>query len=302
MKQFIYMDVDQINSIIAQNEKGLIEAMTQEKDDENINHNSKKLDIGLDAEAGASIWKLAKAEAALHTKVQEDNSNTKQTTTREIIAKTLHDAAFDIAYKAISPIVVELGYDTADPGDNVEISRTFQFVDLDYLEGLFTKGGVVDYIKQSERERIELNVNEYAEKNLNRDQRRQKASDIKKMKSNQIGDMEKQYDKIHDVITALGKIVPYKHMLVSADGYLIPVEDTYFRVNPNSMGLMFGGEMKCVGMITNIIGEDSNPDDDKDIFATIQFAVNEVLRSILPTSKNNLYVVSPLAIYYENGM
>lgn len=89
-------------------------------------------------------------------------------------------------------------------------------------------------------------------------------------------------------------------MLLSGDGYLIPVEDKCFRVNPTNMGFKFGGEIKCIGMITNVIGEDTNPNDDNNVFATLQFTVNEVVRSILPTSENNLYVVHPLAIYYES--
>ena len=53
-------------------------------------------------------------------------------------------------------------------------------------------------------------------------------------------------------------------------------------------------------MITNIIGEDANPNDDKNVFATLQFTANEVLRRILPTSQSNLCVIHPIAIYYEN--
>lgn len=63
---------------------------------------------------------------------------------------------------------------------------------------------------------------------------------------------------------------------------------------------MYGGEIKCVGMITNVIGKDSNPNDKANIFANLQFSVNEALRRILPTEEENLYVVSPIAIYYEN--
>ena len=51
-------------------------------------------------------------------------------------------------------------------------------------------------------------------------------------------------------------------------------------------------------MITNIIGEDTNSDDEKNIFATLQFTVNNILRKILPTSQSNLCVIHPIAIYY----
>ena len=91
-------------------------------------------------------------------------------------------------------------------------------------------------------------------------------------------------------------MIPYERMLISSDGYLIPCDNTYFRVNPKSMGFMYGGEITCVGMITNIIRESSAESDD--IFAALHYTVNEALKKILPTDKENIYVIHPIAIYY----
>ncbi len=65
------------------------------------------------------------------------------------------------------------------------------------------------------------------------------------------------------------------------------------------MRYKYGGEITCVGMVTNIIGEDANPCDEKNIFATLQFSVNEVLRSFLPTDEVNLCVLHPIAVFYN---
>lgn len=70
------------------------------------------------------------------------------------------------------------------------------------------------------------------------------------------------------------QIVPYKRMLVSSDGHLIPLEDKYFRDNPQTMGFKHGGYVTCVGYITNVIGETSAPNSDN-IFAQLQFMVNQ---------------------------
>ncbi|HIT57184.1 hypothetical protein B5G34_04390 [Flavonifractor sp. An82] len=93
------------------------------------------------------------------------------------------------------------------------------------------------------------------------------------------------------------QIVPYTRMLVSPDGYLIPLEDKYFRDNPQTMGFKHGGYVTCVGYVTNVIGETSTPDSDN-IFAQLQFMVNQVLVSILPTREKDLFVIHPIAIYY----
>jgi hypothetical protein len=300
MRQFLYLDIDIINSIIAQNEKGLVNSVTTEKENETQGTFSKSLSIGVNGEAGANILKLAKAEASLNVGGEILGESEQRTTAKEIIAKTLHDASFDIAYDAISPVVVEFGKDTADPGDYIELKRVFDFVDLEYLEDLFSKNGIIDWLKKSEREKIEQKASEFTNANMNREQRRQ-GNGATKQKINELKKQsDKQYDDVRDIISALGKIVPYNRMLVANDGYLIPVEDKYFRINPTSMGFMYGGEIKVIGMITNIIGADTNPMDSDNVFATIQFSVNEALRSLLPTNKNNLYVVAPIAIYYEN--
>lgn len=300
MKQFLYLDYDIVNSIIAQNEKGLIDSITTENDEEQQKGKTKTFSTDATGEAGANIWKLAKAEASLNIGVEIQGESRHQTATKEIIAKTLHDASFDIAYNAIKPTEICFGKDTADPGGYIEMKRVFDFVDLDYLEGLFSKNGIIDLIKKSARKDIEDSADVYANDNLNREQRRKGANIVNQKVSELIKQSDKQYDDIYEMISAIGKIIPYSRMLVSGDGYLIPVEDKYFRINPTSMGFLYGGDIKVVGMITNIIGEDTNPKDKNNVFATIQFSVNEVLRGLLPTNENNLYVVSPIAIYYEN--
>lgn len=47
-----------------------------------------------------------------------------------------------------------------------------------------------------------------------------------------------------------------------------------------------------------IIGADTNPNDPKNMFATLQFTVNEALRKILPTNKENLCVIHPIGVFY----
>ena len=64
------------------------------------------------------------------------------------------------------------------------------------------------------------------------------------------------------------QIIPYNRMLISSDGYLIPLDDRYFRIDAQNLGFKYGGEITCVGMITNIIGEDTDPNDSQNIKMT----------------------------------
>ncbi len=298
MKQFLYLDTDIVNSIIAQSEKGLV----QEQSQENENSKSKETHIGGSLEgSGAtegSFLKLAKAEASLSLSGEFGKDYSSGNASREIISKVLHDAAFDIAYTYIKPQNFEAGKNNSDDyGDYVELTRVFDFVDMDYLENLFSKNGLVDFLKKTSKEKIETEASKITD-GLNREQLRTTCKQIKGEIKKLIADSDKQYDDIHDIIVAFRQLMPYTRMLISYDGYLIPLDDKYFRVSPENLGFKYGGEITCVGMITNIIGADTNPNDPKNVFATLQFTVNEVLRTILPTSADNLCVIHPIAVFY----
>jgi hypothetical protein len=298
MKQFLYLDTDIVNSIIAQSEKGLI----QEQSEENGSDKKKDTHISGSMEgsgtAGGSFLKLAKAEANLSLSGELGKEYVSSTTSREIISKVLHDAAFDIAYGYIKPQKLSVGKnDSGEYGDYVELTRVFDFVDMDYLEKLFSKNGLIDFLKKNDKEKIETEASR-ATGGMNRAQLRSTEKTIKSELKKLIAESDKQYDDIHDTIVAFRQLMPYARMMISYDGYLIPMDDQYFRIDPQNLGFKYGGEITCVGMITNIIGADTNPNDPKNMFATLQFTVNEALRKILPTNKENLCVIHPIAVFY----
>ena len=89
MKQFLYLDTDIVNSIIAQSEKGLI----QEQSEENGSDKKKGTHISGSMEgsgtAGGSFLKLAKAEANLSLSGELGKEYVSSTTSREIISNEL---------------------------------------------------------------------------------------------------------------------------------------------------------------------------------------------------------------------
>lgn len=298
MKQFLYLDTDIINSIIAQTEKGLVQSLSDEEVSTETETDSLNASIKGTGTIGGSIVKLAKAEANLSGSLESIEGGSLSSTSRQIISKTLHDAAFDIAYTYISPSEIELQSRSNDEtGNYVELTRVFDFVDLDYLEKLFEKDGIIEFIKKTSAEQIEAEA-EKVKEGHNREQLRKAGINFKQEIKKAIDANNKQYDDIAVIIKAMRGLIPYNRMLISSDGYLVPLNTKYFRVDPLDLGFKYGGEITCVGMITNIIGEDTNPNDENNIFATVQFTANEVLRKLLPTSENNLCVIHPIAIYY----
>lgn len=300
MKQFLYLDIDIVNSIIAQSEQGLIESLSNEEVSSDTETDDSKVSVNAKSKLGGSLAKLVKAEVSLAGSLESMESGTSTLTSREIISKTMHDAAFDIAYSYINPTQVGYRNHGADnTGNYVEIKRVFDFIDFDYLEGLFRKEGIIEYIKNNTAKKIEEEAKRIKE-GYNREQLRKAKINFNSAIKEAVNTSNEEFDEIAAIIKAIRGLIPYNRMLISNDGYLVPLNTKYFRVDPVDLGFKYGGEITCVGMVTNIIGKDTNSNDEKNIFATLQFTANEVLRSMLPVKQNTLCVIYPIAIYYGN--
>lgn len=300
MKQFLYLDTDIVNSIIAQAEKGLVTSTSNEKEVTDTEETTTSPTSTTAEKLGGSLLKLVKAEADIASELDAVENGSTTYASREIVAKTLHDAAFDIACAKISLITVKQGDQSNDEtGNYVQLTRVFDFVDFDYLEGLFSTDGVIDFIKKSEASQIEAKAEEM-KAGTNREQLRKAGNNFKAEVKKLIATNNKQYDDISNIIKLMRNLIPYSRMLISRDGYLVPLSDKYFRVDYSDIGFKYGGNITCVGMITNIIGEDCDPCDQNNIFATLQHTSNEILRSLLPTKEKNICVIHPIAIYYGN--
>ena len=149
LKQFIYLDNDIVNSIIAQSENGFITDISTETETEDEKKTQKEGGTQISGTAGGSILKLAKAEATLDIEGKIGSENAHRSSSRELINKTLHDAAFSIAYADVKPRTVSFNdKDEGTYGDYIEIKRVFDFVDFDFLSNMFAKGGIIDFIKK----------------------------------------------------------------------------------------------------------------------------------------------------------
>lgn len=296
MKQFVYLDTDSVNSIIAQSNSGLIGQKTTETSDLSSETTHKELGGSGTGSVEGGLMRLAKFKGALSLEGKMGTGNESQSVLKEIETKTLHDAAFDIAHEYISTTYSVEGTNT-DIGSYVELDRTFDFVDFNYIDSLFSEDGFLSYIKKTEKEKIEIQAQSVTE-SLPREQRRKSGTALKQELKKIIDTNNKQYDDIMDIVKIIKSLIPYSKMLVSSDGYLIPLEDKHFRDNPKTIGFKHGGSMTCFGYITNVIGQEAEPDSGN-IFGTLQHMVNEIIRSLIPTQKDNLFILHPIALYYD---
>lgn len=160
----------------------------------------------------------------------------------------MHDAAFDFAYKYIKPKDYPFGNNNPDEyGDYVKLNRVFDFVDLPYLEKVVSQGGLLDYYKKESKKKADEHINE-KETSLNTKQFKAAKNALRDKANKIIKAQNQEFDDVHDLITMVRKLIPYSRMLLSADGYLIPLDDKYFRINPDNLGFKYGGDITCVGV------------------------------------------------------
>ena len=298
MKQFLYLDTDIVTSIIAQTEKGLITQMTNEQEKETGTEKQKAGKMEVNAGGSGKILKILQADSAISLDGQASKTEYSNNSSKEVVEKIFHDASFDIAYNYISPTKAEIEAQSYnEEGKYIEIKRVFDFADFDYIEGLFEKDGFIDFIKKQNAQQLENTVETISEGN-NRNQMRAVSAKIKQEIKNQTKMNNKQLDDVLLIIKAFRCLIPYSRMMISRDGLLIPLDDKYFRINPSNLGFKYGGEMTCVGLVTNIIKKDTDVKDEDNIFATIQQSANETLRGFLSSIQNDLCVIHPIAVYY----
>ncbi len=195
---------------------------------------------------------------------------------------------------------IKSNYDT-DPEDAdlcsyIELTESFDFVDLSYIDSFLSGSSFIDYIKKDEKAKIEAIFNAKMEAELNREQQRKQSNEIKKELKKSLDAIDKKYDEMAEVMTILRQIIPYNRMLVSSYGYLIPLEDNYFRDNPKTVSFKHGGPITCFGYITNVIGKDASTPNTS--ISQLQGIVNSTLVEILQTGTESLYIVNPIAVYY----
>ena len=295
MKQFLYLDTDIVNSIIAQAEKGIITQRTIEASETKSKNKRKLFAPKTSASATGGFWKFVEAKAQLEVSGEFERIISSGQTSKDVIEKVMHDAAFDEACKYIEIHEIEEGSQEFDEeGCYLKLWREFTFIDLDYLENVFQIGEDTSLMKELSKEQIEKKASE----STNRKQRRDNKDKFNQLLDEAIEKSAGQLDMLNSMIRLLKRLIPYKRILLSRDGYIIPVDDKYFRIDSNCMGFKYGGSITCIGMVTNLIGEDFDPADSSNVFEKIQFSANEALRGFLPTKEKNLCVLHPIAIYY----
>ena len=297
MRRFIYLDTDTLNSYIAQIYDGLVQ--TQETETQSSQTSDKQSERTSDIGADTDLKVFGKG---IERKIDFTYRHLKDTSNTELISdvqtKLLHDNAFDQLMNYLNQNNLLSNHNI---GDFIEINDEFYIMDLDYYKKIFGDKKFLDFLKKSQRDKIQALLK--IQQDIDLSQEGANFNEIKKNYTNlsksKCAESDKSYDDIKDIIDMLYTLVPYRRTLCIADNMVV-LNDKYMRDNINMTSFKFGGKIKVLGYITNRIETATNTDESSGVspLAQVGIGLNQIMLSFLG-QQSSLNIVHPIAIYYE---
>lgn len=326
MKNFLYYDEDSINSLLAQIEKGLQVHKATEKSEEAYEKSSKTEEERLTGDLSAKILS-AGASLTGEKSTERTESEAINKLVKTLQEKVLSDYAFDRVYHNLTKKGL-LSNEGNKIGDMLLVKDRLTFIDLKYIESLFSKDGAIQIFSDQKYESIEKELenlrkqlphnksltpeqrNEIAEFN---EKERQLKTQIKEQKLT----AENQRKNAEQMIKVLRNLVPYNRFIMSQN-LLIPIDDDYLRDKPEIIAFKYGGELSLLGYITNIIDQQSNKKENDDVelgeLSKVDSKIEKYnndnfLDDLFPTinqvmlglfgKEEKVFIVHPIAIFYD---
>lgn len=297
MRRFIYLDTDTLNSYIAQIYDGLVQ--TQETETQSSQTSDKQSERTSDIGADTDLKVFGKG---IEGKIDFTYRHLKDTSNTELISdvqtKLLHDNAFDQLMNYLNQNNLLSNHNI---GDFIEINDEFYIMDLDYYKKIFGDKKFLDFLKKSQRDKIQALLK--IQQDIELSQEGANFNEIKKNYTNlsksKCAESDKSYDGIKDIIDMLYTLVPYRRTLCIADNMVV-LNDKYMRDNINMTSFKFGGKIKVLGYITNRIETATNTDESSGVspLAQVGIGLNQIMLSFFG-QQSSLNIVHPIAIYYE---
>lgn len=292
MKRFLYYNQDSINSFLAQIEQGLlVKDSSSEEDAKNIS-NSIGTQVGVTGDLAAKVLSFgATLQGSLHG--NESFNEVSSNLIKSVQEKVLHDYAFEhVCNYVINNNLVN--HDDLLIGDVVLVEEILTLFDFEYFQSLYSSTGPIKFSNEQTQVEIQKKIDEIVGNTPKGSQSSTQRTIIKELKK-QISDAEAERIEIENTIKAIRNTLPYNRFATTSN-MLVPLDDKYFRDDPNIVAFKYGGKISVFGYVTNIIYPD-NPPIRSNNFAPIYDTINQIMVKIFEDQKV-IYIIHPIALFY----
>lgn len=293
MRRFIYLDTDTLNSYLAQIFDGLLQSKETEK---SANKKTEKQNRFTNSLAGQIAFKLFGKGIDANAKATYEHLKTvaNDEMVRDVQTKIMHDNAFDEFASYLYENNLLVG---SEIGNFVSVEDDFYIFDIAFFQKLFAEQGFISGLKEIQQNNIQKEAEQRVQE-LNREQQRGKnlQRQVKEIVDAATAKNEEEFEAAEKLINMLASIIPYPQMMCISN-YVVVLKEEYLRDDLSAAAFKYGGKIKVVGYITNKVTAQANTH--VSVFAGIGNSINELLK-IFFENVDEMYIVHPVAIYYDN--
>ena len=295
MRRFIYLDTDTLNSYLAQ----IFDGVIQKEDKETQTSKSKKRQNKFGGSLAGKI-SLMLFGKGVDTTAKATYEHLKTVENEEIVkdvqTKILHDNAFDqlMTYLDSQKLINK---QPMQIGNFISIEDDFYIFDLAFYQKMFDEKGFMTCLEEIQNKNTQKEA-EKKFKELSREQRRNKST-IKKLDEiiqDVTSENHDNFDVARMLIEMVAALIPYPQVLCIAN-YIVVLNQKYMRDSMETAAFKYGGKIRVVGYITNSVN--SNANSKISAFAGVGKSINKTMK-IFFENVDEMYVVHPVAIYYDN--
>lgn len=297
MKEIIYLDTKLVNSIIAQNDQGLVLKRAFDKGETNSNSEETTQATSLNTSGGVTV--------GANFNVNRGESNTdKQSlvyseTNKELIEVATHDYALDILLEILKDEIVN---DCADDGQFIQQNDRVTFYDFKKLyESMDTEKLklLMPDIFQS-IEKIEKELSKISKSNKIKFE--DKRTELQKQLDNSLPKIFKKLNTFSDYMVGLydGAI------LAKINNTLSICEPENIRLKPSLLSIMNLSNRKATILGIVVAKESGNssidnlqPDSANEVISNVANSFMKIVITSFDIASKGDYYVRPIAIYFE---
>lgn len=293
MRRFIYLDTDTLNSYLAQIFDGLIQSQETEK---SVGKKKEKQNRFANSLVGQIAFKLFGKGIDANTQATYEHLKTvaNDEMVRDVQTKIMHDNAFNTFATCLKDNNL---LDGKEIGNFISVGDDFYIFDIAFLQRLFDENGFVSGLKEIQKSNIQKGADQKVQE-LNREQSRGKSlqKQVNDFADAATSKNEEEYLAGENLVNMLASIIPYPQMMCISN-YLVVLNEEYLRDSLSTAAFKYGGKVRVVGYITNKVT--AQADTRVSAFGSIGNSINALMEMFFENA-DEMYIVHPVAIYYDN--
>lgn len=293
MRRFIYLDTDTLNSYLAQIFDGVIQSQETEKMIDRKREKQHRFSNSLGGQVALKLLGKgmdANAQATYeHLKTVADDEMV-----RDVQTKIMHDNAFNEFASYLKKNNLLTGIEI---GNFISIEDDFYIFDIAFYQKMFGEDGFISGLKEIQKNQLQKEAEKKVQA-LSREQQRNKnlQRQVNEIVEAATSKSEEDFKAAKSLINMLASIIPYPQIMCIAN-YIVVLNERYLRDDLSTAAFKYGGKVKVVGYITNRVTGQSNTQ--VSVFEGIGNSINALMKIFFKNAEE-MYIVHPVAIYYDN--